>query len=154
LLLPVLFLLIINVVNFGGMLFAWICVSNGARTGVQYYTTGSVTLGAPAIPGVAAVRTLVLNDLQHLPNTASTQVCVSRSDSVTVTCNSGSAPAGAPPSVDTGEGSPAIVYDRGQVDVTYTYQPFIPLWSFPALGVRATLPPTRIHRRALMRLLQ
>jgi Flp pilus assembly protein TadG len=153
LILPLLFLLIVNVVNFGGMLFAWICVSNGARTGVQHYITGGVTLGAPAPPGVPAVQTLVLNDMSLLPNASSVQVCVSRSDSATVSCNSGSAPAGAPPAAEAAEGSPAISYDIGQVDVTYTYQPFIPLWSFP-LGIRATLPPTSIHRKAMMRVLQ
>jgi Flp pilus assembly protein TadG len=152
LILPLLFLLIVNVINFGGMLFAWICVSNAARTGVQYYITAGATIGAPAPPTAATVRTLVLNDLHRLPNNANTQVCVSLSTSLTVGCNSGTAPAGAPPAADTSEAG--ITYPVGAVDVTYTYQPFIPLWSFPALRIRATLPPTAIHRQARMRVLQ
>ena len=40
------------------------------------------------------------------------------------------------------------------VDVTYTFQPPIPLWNFAKLGISATLPPTTIHRRAVMRMLQ
>jgi Flp pilus assembly protein TadG len=154
LILPLLFLLIVNVINFGGMLFAWICVSNAARTGAQYYITAGATIGAPAPPAVTAVRALVLNDLHRLPNSATAQVCVSLSTSATVLCNSGTVPAGAPPAAETPEGSPPITYVVGAVDVTYTYQPFIPLWSFPALRIRATLPPTAIHRQAVMRILQ
>ena len=45
LILPLIFLLIVNVINFGGMLFAWICVSNASRTGVQYYITAGATIG-------------------------------------------------------------------------------------------------------------
>ena len=45
-------------------------------------------------------------------------------------------------------------YVLATVDVTYTYQPLIPLWDFPALGVHATLPPTTIHRTAAMRMIQ
>jgi hypothetical protein len=40
------------------------------------------------------------------------------------------------------------------VDVTYTYQPLISLWSFPGLGIQATIPSTTIHRQAVMRMLQ
>jgi Flp pilus assembly protein TadG len=154
LILPLLFLLIVNVINFGGMLYAWICVSNAARTGAQYYVTGGVAVGSPATPTAAAVQTLVSNDLHPLPNSANAQVCVSTSTSVTVSCNTGTAPTGAPPAADSGEGTPAITYPLGAVDVTYTYLPFIPLWDFPALRIHATLPPTVIHRQAAMRILQ
>ena len=150
LVLPLLFLLIVNVINFGGMLYAWICVSNAARAGAQYYITSGASVGAPATPAGAAVRTLVLDDIHPLPNSANAQVCVSTSTSAAV-CNTGS---GTQPAADSGEGTPAITYPVAAVDVTYTYQPFIPLWSFPALGIRATLPPTAIHRQATMRILQ
>src|SRR5689334_16870203 len=40
LILPLLLLLIVNVVNFGGLLYAWITVSNAARAGAQYSITG------------------------------------------------------------------------------------------------------------------
>ena len=33
LVLPLLFLLIVNVINFGAMMYAWICVSNASRAG-------------------------------------------------------------------------------------------------------------------------
>jgi Flp pilus assembly protein TadG len=147
LMLPLLFLLIVNVINFGGMLYAWICVSNAARTGAQYFITGGATVGAPGIPTRAAVQTLVQNDLHPLPNSATgLQVCVSASNSATVSCDTGLAPAGTPPAVDTAEGSPAVTHPVGAVDVIYTYLPFIPR-DFPALRIHATLPPTAIHRQ-------
>ena len=86
-----------NVINFGGMLYAWITVANAARVGTQYYITGPATVGAPTRPSESAVQALVINDLKALPNTLASQVCVSTSLSGTVHCNTGSAPTGAPP---------------------------------------------------------
>jgi len=146
--LPVLLLLIVNTVNFGTYLFAWISVANAARTGAQYATTGGVSLGGGGSPSAATVQTMVVNDLKGLPNYTATQVCVSASNSTTVSCNTGSAPAGTPPAVDTAEGSPAVTFLIGAVDVTYTYSPLIPIWSF------ATLPSSSVHRQARMRILQ
>ena len=48
----------------------------------------------------------------------------------------------------------APAYTLATVDVTYTYRPFIPLFSFPKLGISATLPAGTIHRKAVMRMLQ
>ena len=48
----------------------------------------------------------------------------------------------------------APAYTLATVDVTYTYQPFIPLFSFPALGISPTLATTTVHRKAVMRMLQ
>jgi Flp pilus assembly protein TadG len=154
LLLPLLFLLIVNVINFGGMLYAWITVANAARVGAQYYITGPATVGAPARPSESAVQALVITDLKALPNALASQVCVSTSLSGTVSCNTGSAPTGAPPAAETAEGTPPITFAVAAVDVTYTYQPFIPLWDFSGLNIHATLPPTAIHRQAVMRILQ
>jgi Flp pilus assembly protein TadG len=152
LVLPLLFLLIVNVVNFGGMLYAWITVANGARAGVQYLVLGGASLGAPAQPSAAQVQTLVRNDLAALPNRASAQICVSSSNSVTVACNTGTAPAGAPPAAGAAEAG--VTYVVGAVDVTYTYIPFIAAWGFRGIGIHLTLPPTTIHRQAQMRILQ
>jgi Flp pilus assembly protein TadG len=154
LILPLLFLLIVNVINFGGFFYAWIVVSHAARTGAQYMSMGGAYVHGPVQPSAGSVQTLVTNDLVSLPNRSSAQVCVSRSRSVTVSCSSGTAPSSAPPAADTAEGSPAITYEIGAVDVTYTYQPFIRLWDFSALGIHATLPTTTIHRQAQMRILQ
>ena len=41
------------------------------------------------------------------------------------------------------------------VDVTYTYLPLLRAgFKFPNLNIYATLPPTTIHRKAVMRVLQ
>jgi Flp pilus assembly protein TadG len=154
LILPLLLLLIVNVVNFGGLLYAWITVSNAARAGAQYYITGAATLGAPARPAVSAVQTLVMNDLKALPNASTSQVCLSSSVSATVTCNIGTAPSSAPPPAETAEGSPPVTFAVAAVDVKYTYTPFIPLWDFPRLSIHATLTSTDVHRQAVMRILQ
>jgi hypothetical protein len=51
-------------------------------------------------------------------------------------------------------GDPELsTYTYAQIDVTYTFQPPIALWKFPGLKINATLPPTTIHRAAVMRVL-
>src|ERR1041385_260453 len=76
LVLPLLFLLIINVVNFAGMLYAWVAVANAARTGAQYMVMSDTWIFGLAPPTPAQVVTQVTNDLASLPNRASTQVKV------------------------------------------------------------------------------
>jgi Flp pilus assembly protein TadG len=150
LVLPLLFVLIINAVNFGGMLYAWICVSNAARTGADYMVRGGATVGSPGLPTGAAVSSVVTGDLQALPNKApgAVVVCV-------CTDNNGTTSRYPPGCAGVPEADPEPTYFvSGSVDVTYTYVPFIPLWSFPKLGISATLPPTTIHRQASARLLQ
>lgn len=148
LVLPLFTLLILNVVNLGGLFYTWISVANAARTGAQYYTTRGVTIGGLPPVAVSAVETMVVADLNGLPNTTSIQVCVSQSNSATVSCNQGTAPSSAPPAADTPEGTPAVTFLIGAVDVTYTYQPMIPAGDFTALLA------TTIHQQAKMRVLQ
>lgn len=154
LVLPLLILLIVNVVNFGAFFYAWISVANAARTGSQHFASGGVSIGGIEPPTAAAVQALIVEDLKSLPNPGSIQVCVSRSDKVGAICNAGAAPPGAPPAADTPEGNPPVTFIVAAVDVSYTYQPIIPTWSFPGLGIYSTLPPTTLHRQARMRLLQ
>ncbi len=147
LLLPLIFLLIVNAVNFGGFLYAWITVANAARAGAEYSLIGGAMATAPTSPTAAQVAALVTNDMLSLPNRGSLQVRVCKNNNATVTCTgtgSGTTPADPEPTL----------YVLTAVDVTYTYQPFIPLWAFPRLNIRATLPPTTIHRKAVMRMMQ
>jgi len=147
LLLPLLFLLIVNTVNFGGFLFAWITVSNAARAGAQYEVLGGASPTAPTPATPTQVASLITNDISSLLNRASLQVRVCTNNNGTVACSgngSGTTPSDPEPSS----------YVLTTVDVTYTYNPFIPLFSFPGLGIRATLPPTTIHRQAVMRMIQ
>lgn len=153
LILPLLFLLIVNVINFAGFFYAWVTVSNSARTGAQYLVIGGAMFTGPASPAFATVQSFVLADLGALPNSGSAQVTVcsrnpsSSALSSAVTCVG---PGTYTPPVDSGNEAGGFVI--GSVDVVYTYQPFIPLWDFPRIGIHATLPPTRIHRQAAMRM--
>lgn len=141
LVLPVLFLLVINVVNFGGMLSAWVVVANAARAGAQHMVMSDAWLFGPSPPSAAEVTRLVTSDLASLPNRASAQVSVCINVGGTVS----PAGCGAP-------GDPeAATFNSATVNVTYIYRPLIPLWSFPRLAIHLTTPPTSIHRRVVMR---
>ena len=147
LVLPLLFLLVVNAVNVGAFLFAWITVSNGARAGVQYAVRGRATVGTPTPATVAQITSLITTDISSLINRASLTVRVCKNNNGTVTC---AGPGSYAPPADP---EPAK-YILTSVDVSYSYQPLIPLWEFAGLGLHATLPPTNIHRQASMRLLQ
>jgi hypothetical protein len=144
LILPLLFLLIVNVVNFGGFFYAWITVSNAARAGAQYMVMSDTWISGLTPPSASQVSTLVTTDLLSLPNRASAQVKVCINISGTTACNpsGGSGPPNDPES---------SFYNSTSVDVTYTYQPFVSFWDFSRLGIHLTLPATTIHRRVVMR---
>jgi hypothetical protein len=139
---PLVFLLAVNVLNFAGFLFAWITVSGAARDGAEYMIMSSASPGkvSPATSG--QITTLVTNDVTSLLN---------RSSIVVATCTNSTTSANGCTTLSDPE---APSYTLAAVDVTYTYQPFIPLFSFPALGISATLPSTTIHRKTVMRMLQ
>lgn len=151
---PLLLLLIINIVNFGGLFYTWITVAHAARTGAQYMILGGASIGMPSPPSNAEIVQLVTEDVP-LPDKATLlQVRVCTNNNSTVSC------AGSGTAVDPPPDSPAEPYPEagyfvlGTVDVTYQYQPFIPLWEFPGLAIHATLPPTTVQRRAAMRFIQ
>ncbi len=147
LILPMVFLLIVNAVNFGAFFFAWITLADSARTGAQYRITGPASVGTTATPTPAQVTTLVTNDMASLLNRASVTVRVCTNTDGAIACSG--AGSGTPPA----DPEPAD-YVLASVDVAYSYRPLIPLWDFPGLGIHATLPPTTIHRQVSMRLLQ
>jgi Flp pilus assembly protein TadG len=142
LIVPLVFLLAVNAVNLGGFLFAWITVANAARSGAQYMVMSSASPGAPASATLAQITTLVTNDASSLLNRSSLVVAIC--------ANNTAAPTGCTTLFD----PEAPAYTLATVDVTYTYKPFIPLFSFPRLGISATLPAGVIHRKAVMRMLQ
>jgi len=147
LILPMVFLLIVNALNFGAFLFAWITVANGARTGVQYMAQGRATVGTPTGATAAQITTLITSDVSSLVNRASLAVRVCKNNNAVMTC---SGPGAYLPPADPEPTKYALM----SVDVTYTYQPLVALWDFPGLGIHATLPATTIHRQASMRALQ
>ena len=147
LILPLIFLLVMNLVNLGGFFFAWITLAGAARAGAQYMAMGTASIGNPAAPSAGQVTTLVTNDVASLLNRSSLVVRVCTNNNGTITCaGSGSSTPPADP-----EPSGFVL---GSVDATYTYRPFISQWNFGALGINLTLPPTTIHQRAVSRIMQ
>jgi len=146
LLVPLMFLFVVNVVNFGGFFFGWITVANAARAGAQYAVMGGASVMAPTPPTASQIAAVITQDVSSLRNRASLVVRVCSNNNGTITPNTC-------PSTIPADPEPAT-YVLTTIDVTYTYQPFIPLWNFSALGIRATLPPTVIHRQTIMRMLQ
>jgi hypothetical protein len=142
LIVPLVFLLAVNAVNFGGFLFAWITVANAARAGAQYMIMSSASPGTQTPATLAQITALVTNDVSSLLNRSSVVVAICTNNTTAATgCTRLFDPE-------------APEYTLATVDVTYTYKPFIPLFSFPRLGISATLPPSTIHRKAVMRMLQ
>ena len=142
LLVPLIFLLTVNAVNFGGFIFAWITVAHAARSGAQYMVMSSASPGTVTPATLAEITAVVTNDVSSLTNRASVAVAI---------CTNKTASANACTSLTDPE---APAYTLATVDVTYTYKPFIPLFSFPRMSISATLPSGTIHRKAVMRMLQ
>jgi len=142
LIVPLVFLLAVNTVNFGGFIFAWITVANASRAGAQYMVMSSASPGPPTPATLAQITALVASDVTSLMNRSSVVVAICVNNTAAATgCTTLFDPE-------------APAYTLATVDVTYTYKPLIPLFSFPRLGINATLPATTIHRKAVMRMLQ
>jgi Flp pilus assembly protein TadG len=147
LVLPLVFLLVVNVVNFGGFYAAFIAVTNASRAGADYAILGLASVGSLQPATASQVSALIASDLSSLPNKSSLMVNICQNNDGTITTLAGtctSVPSDPEPTS----------YVLTSIDVTYTYTPFIPLFSFPSLHVFATIPPTTIHRRAVMRSIQ
>jgi Flp pilus assembly protein TadG len=155
LVIPFLFLFIVNVVNFGGFFFAWITVANAARAGAQYAVMAGATVTAPTPATGAQIASIITTDVSALPNRASlsVRICTNNNGVLTLlypvggTCpTSGSAAIAADPEPTN--------YVLASIDVTYTYLPLVAAWDFNRLNIHLTLPATTIHRRSVMRMLQ
>jgi Flp pilus assembly protein TadG len=148
LVLPLLFLLIVNAVNFGGFFFAWITVANAARAGADYAIlggAGSASVGSLPMATAAQITSMITQDISSLPNRASLAVNICQNNNGTITTLAGSC-------TSMPSDPEATSFILTTIDVTYTYVPFISAgFKFPNLNVYATIPPTTIHRRAVMR---
>lgn len=148
LILPLLLLLILNVVNFAAYIYAGITIANAARAGAQWMILGGAWVGEPVPAPHSQVINVVMQDASVLPNASSLQVRVCTNNAGNVSCTgSGSFPS---PPTDPEAG----LYVLASVDVQYTYQPLIPAFDFPVLGIHLTLPASDMHRRAVMRMVQ
>lgn len=192
LVIPLLFILIANTVNFAGLYYALIAVGNGSRAAGDYMIMSSVAYsgvdsadgaGLPPLTGpldtgspadAKLVADVVGKDMSSLTNRNSIQVrtcSLSPSDDANLStdavcnictnsggamsCSSGGISSFTNPSPDTSTGEGGS-YTLAWVDVTYTYDPFIPLgFSFPGLGLYLTLPSNLVvHRQAVYRVLK
>jgi Flp pilus assembly protein TadG len=145
LILPLIFLLIVNTVNFGGFFDAWITVANAARAGADYAIMSGASVGAPQAATAAQINSLITADISSLPNAASLSVNICQNNNGTITALAGTC------TTIPSDPEPTS-YVLTTIDVTYTYRPFIPVgFQFPNLNVYATLPPTTVHRRSVMR---
>jgi Flp pilus assembly protein TadG len=144
LVLPLLFLLILNAVNFGGLFYAWITVSNAARAGADYAVLGGASAGAPGTPSATQINNVIKAEISSLPNATSLVVDVCQRYNTTTTTLLGTCTS-IPADPET------TSFTLTTIDVTYTYQPFISGFTFPKLGIFLTTPPTTVYQRAEMR---
>lgn len=143
---PLLFLLIVLAIDFGGWLYAWTEVGNATRAAANFAILGPASAGGPATPNGAGITGLIAADLASLPNYSSSNpvVVVCWNNNGTITSITGTC---ASPPAD----PEAPSYIAVSVDLTYTYTPLIPSFSFPTLGIGLPSLPTSIHRRIVMR---
>jgi Flp pilus assembly protein TadG len=148
---PVIFLLLIVAINYGGLFYAWITCANAARAGAQYAAFGGASVGTPSRPSTGAVQTLLSgtgSDTSSLPN--SVTICVTTNSGNTSVASSCSGF----PAVDPDPEAASHSYTLKAVDVQYTYSPFFGSFSLPGLGI--SLPswmPTTVRMRTRMRVL-
>lgn len=146
--LPMILLLVINTVNFGGFFYGWISMANAARAGAEYAILGGASVGSLGPASGSQVINLITQDIASLPNSSTLVVSICQNFNGTITALAGSCSA-----IPT-DPEPTN-YVLTTVDTTYTYKPFIPAgFQFPGLGIYMTLPPTTVHRRAVMRSIQ
>jgi Flp pilus assembly protein TadG len=147
LMVPLMFLLVINCVNFGVFLYEWIEVANAARAGAQYAILSGASAGGMTAATGAQIKSIITTDMSSLPGTPTVNICKNNNGTLTTlsgTCSTTTTPAD----------PEAPLYVLATVDVNYTYTPMTGALSFPRLGIYLTIPPTSIHRQAVMRMIQ
>ncbi len=139
---PLLFLLIVNAVNFGGFIYFWITVADATRAIADSVSFGALSVGSPTPPTATQISNILSNagaSATYCLNTNNTTTPISATCGFTVPMIPGDPEGGA--------------YTLLVVDVSYTYTPIVSLFSFPTLGIYSTLTPTSIKRRAVTRVL-
>ena len=151
-LVPFLFLLIVLVMNFSGLINAWISVANAARAAGDYAILSGSSAGLPTQATAATLQSLINADLATLPNISAgtnPQICVRQRNNATYTNIVGACSFAIP--LDGDAINAGTSYINVAVDITYTYTPYF-------LGSRIftfALPslPTSVHQRVIMRIL-
>jgi hypothetical protein len=161
LIVPFAFLLIVIIMNFSGVINAWMSVSNAARAAGDYAILSGSSAGLPTTATSASLKSLINADLAALPNLGASNpaACIRKNNNGTPTtiletpsgaCSDVKLPALPGDGEFIAAGS-TVTYANITVDITYTYTPFF-------LGTRIfgyALPgvPTRVHQRSVMRIL-
>ncbi len=154
---PFMLLLIANVVNFGGLFYATTTIANAARHGSQYLVLAGASVGMPAPPAASLVHDVIVKDTGALLNPASLVVRACREDKanpLTPKCTTFPTTGGSFPNPPLDTRLEGPLYVLGWVDVQYTYQPYIPIFTIPVLGIPLTTPPATLRSRSIMRMLQ
>ena len=151
LMVPLLFLLIVNAFNFCGFIYCWLTVADAVRAAADYASEDSSTATSPATPSVTAITTLVQNATAGLPDYSTSNptvtVCENNNGTVTTFGSTSGCPAGvANPPADP---ESSALYATVAVDVTYTFSPLIAGSAFLRFGLPAL--PSTIHRRIVVR---
>lgn len=155
---PMIFLLIVLAMNFGGLINAWISVANAARSAADYAILSGSSAGLPTQATSTTLQNLINADLGTLPNLSSSNphACVRQNNNGTYTTIM-EMPSGAcagysnPPSdgEDIAAGNTSN-YINLAVDITYTYTSFFTttkIFGYPLVSL-----PTSVHQRAVMRI--
>ena len=151
LMVPLIFLLIVNAFNFSGFIYCWLTVADAVRAAADYASEDSSTATSPATPTVAAITTLVQNATAGLPDYSTLNptvtVCENNNGTVTTFGSTSACPAGVtnPP----GDPESSALYATVAADVTYTFSPVIAGSAFLRFGLPAL--PSTIHRRMVIR---
>lgn len=156
---PLLLLLIVLAMNFGGLIGAWIAVANATRAAADYAILGGASAGSPTQATSTSLTNLINADLASLPNLSSNlkQVCIKTNNNGTYTTvlteGTGCTGIANPPSdgeaITSGS---STQYTDLAVDITYTYNSFFSGSRF--LGLPLTVLPSTVHQRAVMRVEQ
>ncbi|HEY6346221.1 MAG TPA: TadE family protein [Bryobacteraceae bacterium] len=156
---PFVFFLIVLVIDFAGLIGAWMVVANAARAAADYAILSGSSAGLPGEATSTSLQNLINADMAALPGLSSTNpnACVQENNNGTYAIIL-QVPSGAcanysdPPSdgEDIASGS-TTQYINLAVDITYTYTPFMVGSRF--LGYFLPNIPTSVHQRSVMRIL-
>jgi Flp pilus assembly protein TadG len=156
LMVPLLFLLIVNAFNFGSFIYCWITVGDAVRAAADYACLDSSTADSPTTPSVSAITSLVQAATSGLPNYStsnpSVTVCEYNNGTTTTFLTTSGCPAGVttpPADPELIASGSTITYSTVAVDVTYTFTPLLNQSSFLRFGLPSL--PTTIHRRMVVR---
>jgi len=153
---PMLFLLIVLAMNFGGLIGAWISVANATRAAADYAILGSNSAGTPAIATSTSLSALISAELASLPNGSTAHACVKKNNNGTYTTlletpsNACADYLNPPTDGESVVSGGTIKYPNVAVDITYTYNSFFSGSTF--LGLPLTVLPSSVHQRAVMRI--